>query len=84
MAQRAPRRVRAKLGTHRLAHSADRRSFATTRSAKPSAELALSILADDYGLHDAKQPVLETKNLSAARIEEIASGIAAELAMERT
>lgn len=49
-----------------------------------AAELGLKILSRDWSLFDAKHIVLETKNLSAARIEQIAEEIAEELGMART
>lgn len=46
--------------------------------------LGLKILSRDWSLFDAKHVVLETKNLSAARVERIAEEIAEELGMART
>jgi len=47
-------------------------------------ELGLVILSEDWDLYDAKHLVMETKHLSAQRIEEIAESMATELGMSRT
>ena len=47
-------------------------------------ELGLTILTDDWSLYDCKHVVMETKNLSQARIEALAHGIADDLGMMQT
>ena len=47
-------------------------------------ELGLHILTRDWSLYDCKHVVMETKNFSAARIEELAEGIASDLGMSQT
>jgi len=47
-------------------------------------ELGLNILTRDWTLYDCKHVVMETKNLSAARIEELAGNIATGLGMSQT
>jgi len=47
-------------------------------------ELGLTILTRDWSLYDCKHVVMETKNLSQARIEALAHGIADDLGMMQT
>jgi radical SAM superfamily enzyme YgiQ (UPF0313 family) len=47
-------------------------------------ELGLKILTHDWSLYDCKHVVMETKNFSAGRIEELAHGIASGLGMSQT
>lgn len=47
-------------------------------------ELGLRILTRDWSLYDCKHMVMETKNLSVERIEELAAGIANDLGMSQT
>lgn len=47
-------------------------------------ELGLEILTDDWSLYDCKHVVMETKNLSKDRIEELANHIARDLGLART
>jgi len=47
-------------------------------------ELGLKILTRDWSLYDCKHMVMETKNFSAARIEELAAGIASGLGLSQT
>jgi len=47
-------------------------------------ELGLKILTRDWTLYDCKHMVMETKNFSAARIEELAAGIAGDLGLTQT
>jgi len=47
-------------------------------------ELGLKILTRDWSLYDCKHVVMETKNLSAERIEALAAGIASDLGMSQT
>ncbi len=47
-------------------------------------ELGLDILTEDWSLYDCKHVVMGTKNFSVERIEELAEGIANDLAMSRT
>jgi len=58
--------------------------FPGTKFHEQADELGLRIISDDWSLYDAKHVVMETRQLSAARIEEIASAIAAELGMAKT
>jgi len=58
--------------------------FPGTKFYEDSAELGLDILTDDYSLYDAKHVVMRTRNLSAERIEEIATEIADGLGMAST
>ena len=47
-------------------------------------ELGLRILTDDWGRYDAKHVVMETANLSAAEIQQIAEEMAAELGLVKS
>ena len=47
-------------------------------------ELGLKILTRDWSLYDCKRMVMETKNFSAERIEELAAGIASGLGLTQT
>ncbi|HEY5473460.1 MAG TPA: hypothetical protein VIK32_09760, partial [Candidatus Limnocylindrales bacterium] len=47
-------------------------------------ELGLKILTRDWSLYDCKHMVMETKNFSAGRIEELAAGIAGDLGLTQT
>lgn len=47
-------------------------------------ELGLKILTRDWSLYDCKHMVMETKNFSAKRIEELAGGIANGLGLSQT
>ncbi|HEY5549581.1 MAG TPA: radical SAM protein [Coriobacteriia bacterium] len=47
-------------------------------------ELGLKILTRDWSLYDCKHMVMETKNFSAKRIEELAAGIASGLGLSQT
>jgi anaerobic magnesium-protoporphyrin IX monomethyl ester cyclase len=47
-------------------------------------ELGLKILTRDWALYDCKHLVMETKNLTAARIEQIAAQIAEGLGLTQT
>ncbi len=55
-----------------------------TMFAQKADELGLKILTDDWTKFDAKHVVMETKHLSAARIEELAARIAEGLGMSRS
>lgn len=58
--------------------------FPGTKFYEEAEQLGLKILTRDWSLYDAKHVVMETKHLSAARIEGIASEIAGELGMAAT
>jgi len=55
-----------------------------TLFAERADELGLRIITDDWEQFDAKHPVMETRHLSAGRIEQIAVGIAEGLGMSRS
>jgi radical SAM superfamily enzyme YgiQ (UPF0313 family) len=55
-----------------------------TMFAEKADELGLKILTDDWTLFDAKHVVMETRHLSAERIEELAGEIAAAIGMSRS
>jgi anaerobic magnesium-protoporphyrin IX monomethyl ester cyclase len=58
--------------------------FPGTKFYEQAEELGLTILTRDWSLYDCKHMVLETKNFSAARIEELAAGIAHGLGLSQT
>jgi len=58
--------------------------FPGTMFYEQAEELGLTILTRDWSLYDCKHMVMETKNFSAERIEEIASGIATGLGLSQT
>jgi radical SAM superfamily enzyme YgiQ (UPF0313 family) len=55
-----------------------------TMFAEKADELGLTILTDDWAQFDAKHVVMETRHLSAARIEDAAAEMARELGMSRS
>lgn len=55
-----------------------------TMFAEKADELGLTILTDDWAQFDAKHVVMETRHLSAARIEDAAAEMARELEMSRS
>jgi len=55
-----------------------------TMFAEKAGELGLTILTDDWGLYDAKHLVLETRSLSAERIEELTTAAAGSLGLKRS
>jgi len=58
--------------------------FPGTMFYEQAEQLGLTILTRDWSLYDCKHMVMETKNFSAERIEEIASGIATGLGLSQT
>jgi len=58
--------------------------FPGTRFHDEAEDLGLRILSEDWSLFDAKHVVMETRHLSASRIEEIAGEIAHGLGMAKT
>lgn len=55
-----------------------------TMFAERAAELGLRILTDDWSKYDAKHLVLETRELSAERIEELTTAAAVSLGLQRS
>lgn len=55
-----------------------------TMFAERAAELGLTILTDDWSIYDAKHLVLETRRLSAGRIEELTTAAASSLGLKRS
>jgi len=58
--------------------------FPGTMFFRRAKQLGLTILTTDWSLYDCKHLVMETKNLSAARIEMLAAGIASGLGLAQT
>lgn len=58
--------------------------FPGTMFYEQAEELGLTILTRDWTLYDCKHMVMETKNFSGARIEELAAGIAGGLGLAQT